>query len=64
MQSETSRQRAQTCLRLALGAGDPQIMRQLIAAAADWIIDEPGEDHRVVAPPIVPSASGPGHRRG
>jgi hypothetical protein len=50
MQTETCRQRAETCLRLALGAGDPLIVQQLIATAADWLIEETSDEARSADP--------------
>jgi hypothetical protein len=39
MQSNTCRQRAQTCFRLAIDAGDPEISQQLIAIATEWLAE-------------------------
>jgi hypothetical protein len=57
MQTGTARQRAETCLRLALGAGDPQIAQQLIATAAEWLAEETREDGWLASPPLVPRCS-------
>jgi hypothetical protein len=56
MQSETSRQRAETCLRLALGAGDPEMIWQLIHTAADWLAVDADE---AATPTLVPSVRPP-----
>jgi hypothetical protein len=39
MQSNTCRQHAQTCFRLAIDAGDPEISQQLIAIAGEWLAE-------------------------
>jgi hypothetical protein len=39
MQSNTFRQHAKTCFRLAIDAGDPEISQQLIAIAGEWLAE-------------------------
>jgi hypothetical protein len=39
MQSNIFRQRAETCFRLAIDAGDPEMSQQLIAVAREWLAE-------------------------